>query len=109
MDELAGTVNRLARHARAHQLAERACGGCALFLRNAEREGGLPGGMKAGEVEAGFRSHALYFGDSDSGYPHISTRLDLVAGGEEVGHYELISDLGGQVVDDYLVFEGGGE
>ena len=109
MDELAETVNRLTRHARAYQLAERAGDGCALFLRNAEREGGLPEGIKAGEVEARFRSHALYFGDSESGYPHISTRLDLVAGGEEVGHYELISDLDGQVVDDSLVFGGGGE
>ena len=107
MDELTDAANRLTQHARAYQLAERARDGCALLLRNEEGENGLPGGMRARDVEVRFRSHALYFENSLPGYPYISTLLDLIAGGEEVGYYKLISDLDGQVVDDYLVFDGG--
>lgn len=105
MDELADAVNRLAEHARAYQLAERAGESCASFLRNEEAESSLPGGMKASEVVVRFRSHALFFESSLLGYPFITTRLDLMAGDEQVGYYKLISDLDGQVVDDYLVFE----
>jgi hypothetical protein len=109
MDELADAVNRLAEHARSYKLAERAGDGCALFLRNEEAESGLPGGLKAAEVEVSFRSHALYFDSSLLGHPYITTRLDLIARGEQVGFYKLITDLDGQVVDDYLVFEGVGD
>jgi hypothetical protein len=109
MDELADTVNRLAEHARSYKLAERAADGCALFVRNEEAESGLPGGLKAAEVEVSFRSHALYFDSSLLGYPYITTRLDLMARGEQVGFFKLITDLDGQVVDDYLVFEGAGD
>jgi len=107
MDDLADAVNRLDQHARSYRLTERAGDGCALFLRNEEAESGLPGGLTAGEVEVSFRSHALYFESSLLGYPYITTRLDLMASGEQVGFYKLITDLDGQVVEDYLVFEGG--
>jgi hypothetical protein len=106
MNELADAVNLLSRHAHAYQLEERAHDGCALFIGNTERESGLPSGLSASDVEARFRSHALFFESSLLGYPYITTQLDLLAGGGQVGFYKLITDLDGQVVDDYLVFEG---
>ncbi|MCG3117029.1 MAG: hypothetical protein LLH30_15235 [Candidatus Manganitrophus sp. SA1] len=106
MDELADTVNLLSQHARAYQLEERAIDGCALFIRNEESESGLPGSLRSSEVEAKLRSHALIFENSLLGYPCITTQLDLLARGEQVGFYKLITDLHGQVIDDYLAFEG---
>jgi hypothetical protein len=52
-----------------------------------------------------FASQARYFRNALLPYPYIETRLRLLVGEHEVGHYRLVTLSDGRDDDDYLVFE----
>lgn len=94
-------IAQLGAHAEAHDLTARAEQGCAACFEN---EGGSIDGWTVADFRTEFHSHKLACGHP-SHNPHFETILNLHdLNGEEFGYYRLITDLDGQVRDDYLVF-----
>jgi hypothetical protein len=65
----------------------------------------LPPHIRPEDVQAEFRTQSLYFKNSLLSSPYIDTTVDLVAHGERIGYYRLITMLDGTTDDDYFVIE----
>lgn len=88
-------------HIAAHRLVERAEEGFRAWL--AEPADGLPGDWGADGLHAAFESLHLCLRPAHVNYPYFDTRLRILRGNEQVGHYRLITKLDGTAVDDYFV------
>jgi len=98
MDDL---LTRLDSHIATHRLIERAEEGFRAWL--AEPAETLPGEWVADELHAQPDSIHLCIRPAHVDYPYIDTKLRILRGDEQVGHYRLITKLDGAVADDYFV------
>lgn len=94
-------VEQLMAHAAGQDLAARALEGCRRWLATTPEE--WPYALS--DIRMEFASQALYFRNALLPYPYIETRLRLLVGEHEVGHYRLVTLSDGRDDDDYLVFE----
>ncbi|MEM1096390.1 MAG: hypothetical protein AAGJ10_17465 [Bacteroidota bacterium] len=94
-------LTRLDAHITTHRLVERAEEGFRAWL--ADPADVLPGGWATDELHAQFDSIHLCIRPAHVDYPYFDTRLRILRGNEQVGHYRLITKLDGTAVDDYLV------
>ena len=97
MDDL---LTRLESHITAHQLIERAKEGFHAWLAEG---GALPKGWSYHELHAQLDSIHLCVHPAHVAYPYMDTKLRILRGNEQVGHYRLITKLDGTAVDDYFV------
>lgn len=96
-------LSRLNAWAETRDLTGRAIEGLAECFRN--EDGGTIDGWAYGDIQTEFFSQSLHFKHSWLEYPYIVTQLRLKAkSGEEIGYYDLVTLLSGEVEDDYLVF-----
>ena len=73
---------------------------CQTWINDEEN---LPAGWSSGEVRSEYHSNLLCFKHHLLPDPFIITRLTIFRNQEEVGYYELITSLGGEMIDDYFV------
>ncbi|GAB5519366.1 MAG: hypothetical protein RhofKO_16170 [Rhodothermales bacterium] len=98
-------LDRLESHIATHRLVERAVAGFNAWVAEARAENTatLPDGWTYDELHVDLDSIHLCFRPAHVDYLYIDTKLRILRGDEQVGHYRLITKLDGTAADDYFV------
>lgn len=97
-------IDRLQEHARLHDLDCVAAEGIRKWLANGKIEL-FPDGISPDQVTWRFESRWLCFEPRIISYSFIDTRFTLLTGDKMIGYYRLITQLNGEIDDDYFVLE----
>ncbi len=117
--QLENIVKQLQEWSEERSLLEKAFECCRTSLENNERddkEAGLIARWKISDIHLCFDRQSLIFKHSVFSHPFVDTQIGLYVAAESkglfqdlqpIGRYRLITTLGGQLEDDYLIFDDG--